>query len=393
MTATAPIVCKPLGTLPLAEVPAFPPAAARDLEQSREVRTLSDLQPHVEAQGGHVDAVRRAFIELGVRKEHLDQCVWSLLRHLNPGGVPEPVKKAPKPRAKKTDHGEGLTPAGPTDGTSAPASPSPTRKGEGPVTAIPPVAGDLDDAAESSSALSPSPTFTPIGTVDHAADIRQCQDCFRIGGAHEGDCKLTVACPICKAFPGQKCFRSRKQSDKPHKERSALVCVACGGTRKNSKGGVCVPCRKLPPVCTTLHHSAPLCTTLNAPEPVKPRTNLATDFDENTPPPRTRPTGVPVQRFVRLKPGESVVAKYLEWDKLGRIPAGSVLFERVWSDFGLSDPYMVAASSWPPPLGEPGATLSEAALAGWTARVVIEQRGQPTHVVMSREEAKPHTDI
>lgn len=350
MTSTAPIVCKPLGTLPLAEVQAFPPAAARALERDHEIRTLADLQPHVEAQGGHVDAVRLAFITLGVRKEHLDQCVWSLLRHLNPGGVEEPAKKEKRPRAKKAagippamigepsdynyaaarlDHpnyGEGLTPAGPMDGTSAPTSPSPT--------------------------------------VDHAADIRMCQDCLRIGGVHEGDCKLAAACPACKAFAGVKCCIRRKPSDKPHKERAAL-------------------CEKVAPLCTALQHDAPQRTT----EPVKPRTNPATDFDENTPPPRTRPIGRPVPRHVRLKPGESVVQVYLEWDKQGRIPAGSVLFERLWSDFGRSDPFMVAASCWPPPLGEPGETLSEAKLAGWTQRVVIEQKGQPAHVVMSREAA------
>lgn len=53
----------------------------------------------------------------------------------------------------------------------------------------------------------------------------------------------------------------------------------------------------------------------------------AEDWDESTPPPRVRPQGEPVARFVRLPAGEDLKGLYLSWDAEGRIPAGSVLAE------------------------------------------------------------------
>ncbi|MFO0806053.1 MAG: hypothetical protein U0791_23355 [Gemmataceae bacterium] len=256
MTATAPLVCKPLGTLPLAEVHAFPPAAARDLEKDG-VRTLFDLQPHVEQNGNDVDAVRKAFASLGVRKEHLDQCTWSILRHLNPATVPPIAKPKPerKPRKKKADHGEG-------EGTTIAAADSPAR------------------ASSEADAPTPSPA-----------------------------------------------------------------------------------------------------------DPANPRTT-PDDFDENTPPPRVRPQGEAVPHFLKVPAGESVIALFFEWDKAGRIPAGSVLCEFQGSEFGTRPSHRVTATTWPPPLGEPGDEIPDEKLDAFRVRVSIDQRAKRgetpvKHVVMS----------
>jgi hypothetical protein len=55
----------------------------------------------------------------------------------------------------------------------------------------------------------------------------------------------------------------------------------------------------------------------------KPIADVADEFDQ--PPPRRRPQGDPVPRYVTLPPGEEAVPLYLGWEKAGRIPAGTVL--------------------------------------------------------------------
>lgn len=53
----------------------------------------------------------------------------------------------------------------------------------------------------------------------------------------------------------------------------------------------------------------------------------AHDFDENTPPPKGRPRGVPLPREYRLPPGEDSAGVFGQWDREGRIAAGSILCE------------------------------------------------------------------
>jgi len=50
---------------------------------------------------------------------------------------------------------------------------------------------------------------------------------------------------------------------------------------------------------------------------------VADEFDQ--PPPRRRPKGDPVPRYVALPPGQEAEPLYLEWERAGRIPAGTVL--------------------------------------------------------------------
>lgn len=52
-------------------------------------------------------------------------------------------------------------------------------------------------------------------------------------------------------------------------------------------------------------------------------------FDEATPPPRTRPKGSPLPRCVKLPPGEDIKGIFEQWDREGRIPAGSALTQLI----------------------------------------------------------------
>lgn len=291
MTPAAPIICKPLGTLPLAEVPAFPPAVAVHLV-AHEVFTLSDLAPHVEAQGGNADSVRKAFVALGVRKEHLDQATWSLLRQIHPDAAP--VEKVKRSRAAGSGNARaGRKPRTSTVGASAEtesgqagSTPAEIDHGEGEGTTI--AAGELRPAGASAAnvATSGAPTPSPVA-----------------------------------------------------------------------------------PQCTTPVQSAPF-----------------DDFDADTPPPRSRPIGDPVKRYVKLQPGESPVAKFHEWDRAGRIPAGSVLCECIFSDFGRNSGLRLAAGVGLGDVGL-GEVIPIEKIEGWFASVSIDQRGAANHAVMSREGA------
>ena len=53
------------------------------------------------------------------------------------------------------------------------------------------------------------------------------------------------------------------------------------------------------------------------------------DFDEQTPPPRTRPKGVPLRNEERLPPGEDLVGIFRQWDRDGRVSSGSLLCELI----------------------------------------------------------------
>ncbi|VTT96540.1 unnamed protein product [Gemmataceae bacterium] len=71
------------------------------------------------------------------------------------------------------------------------------------------------------------------------------------------------------------------------------------------------------------------------------------DFDETTPPPRTRPKGEPLPRCLTVPPG-SMPDLFGEWDRAGRVPAGSVLVRYVGT-FGSPSGYRDVAGE-PVPL-------------------------------------------
>ena len=72
------------------------------------------------------------------------------------------------------------------------------------------------------------------------------------------------------------------------------------------------------PATIVSHPDAPVPgTPIAAPKPV-------TDFDESTPPPRTRPKGSPLPLCVRIPPG-GVESEYAAWEKQGRVPEGAFL--------------------------------------------------------------------
>ncbi len=60
-----------------------------------------------------------------------------------------------------------------------------------------------------------------------------------------------------------------------------------------------------------------------------PAPDQVEDFTEHSPPPKRRPIGDPVPKLLVLPPGESLLATFLIWDKVGRVPEGSLLCEFV----------------------------------------------------------------
>lgn len=130
---------------------------------------------------------------------------------------------------------------------------------------------------------------------------------------------VNVRCPACASSPGDPC-RNRYAKAKP----------TCAARTKAAATAGAKP-------------SAP------APKP--------DDFTEVTPPPRTRPIGVPVPAYYVLPPGEDVRALFAEWVAAGRLPAGAVLCD------------------WRP--GLRGPTGSRVAVT-----VVVRQYGSPKWVVL-----------
>jgi hypothetical protein len=60
------------------------------------------------------------------------------------------------------------------------------------------------------------------------------------------------------------------------------------------------------------------------------------DFDESTPPPRSRPEGEPLPRLVTLPPGEPLLPWFAQCDRAGRVPVGCVLLRHVGTCYGLA---------------------------------------------------------
>jgi len=130
------------------------------------------------------------------------------------------------------------------------------------------------------------------------------------------------------------------------------------------------------------------------PRPAAPA--AADDFDADTPPPRVRPTGDPVPPYVELPPGESVLAVFADWDRKGRIPAGSVLCDHVGTAVGAAkhSGYRVAAVPADPTapgrlaLGKVGDLIPAENLDGYRVAVVIcVKRRLSLMVVMGPAEA------
>ena len=101
------------------------------------------------------------------------------------------------------------------------------------------------------------------------------------------------------------------------------------------------------------------------------------DFDETTSPPRTRPRGVPAPAYAAIPPGESAEATFRAWDAAGRIPAGAVLAEFVWTDLGRGSGYVLAAG----PAGLPaGAPVIGVYLAARRIAATLVEAGPPRRV-------------
>lgn len=106
----------------------------------------------------------------------------------------------------------------------------------------------------------------------------------------------------------------------------------------------------------------------------------ADDFDADTPPPRVRPTGDPVPRFLTVPPGESVADLFRTWDAAGRIPEGSALCEHTGTLEGGTG-YRVAVGG---PLGDAGREVPAEELARALIVAVVSQ-GARFYVVLRPE--------
>lgn len=74
-----------------------------------------------------------------------------------------------------------------------------------------------------------------------------------------------------------------------------------------------------------------------SPEPSPRSAGRVDDFDENTPPPRRRPEGNPIPRWVSLPPGEPILPTFRGWERQGRIPPGCILAEFVGTGLATRD--------------------------------------------------------
>ncbi|HEY1187154.1 MAG TPA: hypothetical protein VGE74_05820, partial [Gemmata sp.] len=92
----------------------------------------------------------------------------------------------------------------------------------------------------------------------------------------------------------------------------------------------------------------------------------ADDFDEHTPPPRTRPEGEPVGRDIELPPGEPVALLFERWAADGRIPAGCVLGESTRDGYRLVAGAVAGCA--------PGALIPAAVLEPYQVRAVVRLR-------------------
>lgn len=98
-----------------------------------------------------------------------------------------------------------------------------------------------------------------------------------------------------------------------------------------------------------------------------------------------RPTGDPVRRWVELQPGEDAAALFAEWDRAGRVPAGSVLLRHVGTSLGMTGTagFVVLAGDG---LGEPGTYPRLEALDGYRKVATVRVAGRmPDVVVMAPE--------
>lgn len=116
----------------------------------------------------------------------------------------------------------------------------------------------------------------------------------------------------------------------------------------------------------------------------KPLTDAAA-FTGDDPPPRRRPVGEPLPRFVAVPPGEHAAQYFAKWDHDGRVPAGSVLCRFVGTDFRTSG-YAVECqpADGSAPLGPVGRVVPADRLDAYAVTVtVVERPGFRQLAVMS----------
>lgn len=216
---------------------------------------------------------------------------------------------------------------------------------------------------------------------------------------------LTYACPQCSAPAGEKCRNYLNRRCAPHRLRveAAAAAPAAGcryAVRKRRKGlaevlGEGGPGPDLWEVIDTRAGDAvchcgdgwedraladALARELEAADgtTAKPKQRpTENDFDESTPPPRVRPKGDPVPRWVELPPGEPVALLFERWDREGRVPAGSVLCRFVGTSLGMTGDagLEVLAGTG---LGVEGFRPTAEQARGYRVAVTVREKGRPS---------------
>ena len=115
--------------------------------------------------------------------------------------------------------------------------------------------------------------------------------------------------------------------------------------------------------------------------PVPPAPAPADDFDEHTPPPKTRPKGAPLEAHVTLPPGEDTAGIFAQWDREGRIPAGAVLAERIGVfpfGSGTDSGYVLVAITTANPFGvRTGEEIPADQFGPWHLAVTVKRQKCP----------------
>ena len=126
---------------------------------------------------------------------------------------------------------------------------------------------------------------------------------------------LAFPCAKCRVGAGVKCKNYLGQGKQSCPNRGEQISAATGVYVADLLDGFNMPPTAAPAAAPT-------------PAPA-PRPAPVEDFDETTPPPKTRPKGSPLDAHVTLPPGEDTAGIFAQWNREGRVPEGAVLAEYI----------------------------------------------------------------
>lgn len=150
-----------------------------------------------------------------------------------------------------------------------------------------------------------------------------------------------------------------------------IVCPKC----RSGAGDQCRDRYARPkPTCKDRETAASRWYAVSEPAPQAPAAK-PDDFDEATPPPRGRPVGDPIPRYMVVPRGQLVIDLFREWDKEGRIPATAALVQATGKK---------ALVMWCNGQAKPE-DLDDYAIGAW---IVVKPSEMPTLLVLVPREEK-----